>query len=186
MKKRTLTVVSMACLLSQATPVFALSPEQKLAQDYELFFKQQVAAENVTGTAFVVASPDGIVRIGTAGHTDTSRKQRINENTTFRVASVSKTFAAGLTGVLINEGEFKWEDRLVDYVLKVSQNNDVALNGFDWDQSPFKVASESARFMAATWTATWNAADKVGFVNRKKGDCGMEKALKGWEALILS
>lgn len=77
-------------------------------------------------------------------------------------------------------------DRLIDYVVKVSQNNDVALNGFDWDQSPFKVASEPARFMAATWTATWNAADKVGFVNRKKGDCGMEKALKAWEGHILS
>jgi beta-lactamase class C len=116
MKKRTLTVVALACLLSQATPLFALSPEQKLAQEYESFFKKQIAAENVTGAAFVVASPDGIVRIGTAGHTDTSRKQRVNENTTFRVASVSKTFAAGLTGVLIDEGEFSWEDRLVDYV----------------------------------------------------------------------
>lgn len=116
MKKRTLTVVATACLLSQATPLFAVSPEQKLAEAYETFFKKQVSAENVTGAAFVVASPNGIVRIGTAGHTDTGRKQRVDENTTFRVASVSKTFAAGLTGVLVEEGELNWEDRLVDYV----------------------------------------------------------------------
>lgn len=116
MKKRTLTVVTLSCLLSQATPLFALSPEQKLAEAYESFFRKQVAAENVTGAAFVVASPDGIIRLGMAGHTDTSRKRRVDENTTFRVASLSKTFAAGLTGVLVEEGQFSWEDRLVDYV----------------------------------------------------------------------
>lgn len=77
-------------------------------------------------------------------------------------------------------------DVLIDYIVKVSQNNDKALNGFDWDQSPFKVASESARFTAATWIATYAAADKMGFVNRKKGDCGMEKALKAWEKNVLA
>jgi beta-lactamase class C len=32
------------------------------------------------------------------------------------VASVSKTFAAGLAGVLVQEGQFSWDDRVVDYV----------------------------------------------------------------------
>lgn len=77
-------------------------------------------------------------------------------------------------------------DKMIDYLVKVSQNNDVALNGFDWEQSPFKVASKDALFLSATWTATYKAADKVGFINRKKGDCGMEKALKTWEDHVLS
>ena len=116
MKRRTLTVTMTVCLLSQALPLFALTPEQKLAEAYESYFKRQVSEDSITGAAFVVASPEGIVRVGTAGHTDTSRKRRIDENTTFRVASVSKTFAAGLTGVLVEEGQFDWDDRLVDYV----------------------------------------------------------------------
>jgi beta-lactamase class C len=62
--------------------------------------------------------------VGTTGYTDTSREHTINENTTFRVASVSKTFAAGLTGVLVSEGEFRWEDRVVAYVPDFQINGD--------------------------------------------------------------
>jgi len=121
MKRRTLKVFAIACLCLQATPLFSAPTtqqvaEQELAENFATYFKQLVSKENVTGAAFAVATPDGIVRIGTAGYTDTSRKHAINENTTFRVASVSKTFAAGLTGVLVSEGEFSWEDPVVNYV----------------------------------------------------------------------
>jgi len=77
-------------------------------------------------------------------------------------------------------------DGLTDFLVKVSQNNDKALNGFDWDQSPFKVSSASGLFTSATWIATYNAADKMGFVNRSKGQCGMDKALQNWEKNVLS
>jgi beta-lactamase class C len=121
MKKRTLTVIGIACLCIQASPLFSAQnsqqiAEQELARQFSAQFNKLVAEENVTGAAFAVATPEGLVKIGTAGYTDTSQKQAINENTTFRVASVSKTFAAGLTGVLISEGEFGWEDRIVSYV----------------------------------------------------------------------
>lgn len=76
-------------------------------------------------------------------------------------------------------------DSMIDYLLKVSQNNDVALNGFDWEQSPFKIKA-ATYFTAATWGTTYKAADKMGFINRKKGDCGMQKALNAWEDHILS
>jgi len=121
MKNRTLTVIGIACLCLQATPVYSAQntqqlAEQELARQFSAYFKKLVAEENVTGAAFAVATPNGLLQIGTAGYTDTSRKYAINENTTFRVASVSKTFAAGLTGVLISEGEFGWEDPVVSYV----------------------------------------------------------------------
>ena len=79
------------------------------------------------GAAYAVASPERIIRVGTAGHTDSSRKQAINENTAFRVASVSKTFAAGLTGVLVQEGEFGWEDRVIDYIPDFQVDGDASL-----------------------------------------------------------
>jgi len=120
MSKRTLPAfvhaLAIAGLVSQASALLAASPEQDLAQSFETFFQQAVAEEKATGAAFVIASPRGIVAVGTAGYTDTSRKQRIDENTVFRVASVSKTFAAGLTGVLVQEGQLSWDDRVVDYV----------------------------------------------------------------------
>ncbi len=124
MNKRTLLIFTLVCAFVQATPLYALSPEQKLAGAFEAFFEQHVARENITGAAFVVASPQGIIHVAAAGHTDTSRSRPIDENTIFRVASVSKTFAAGLTGVLINEGEFGWADRVVDHVPEFRINGD--------------------------------------------------------------
>ena len=116
MKKATLLTIAFACDFTQAGLVSADTPEQELAASFHSKFRQTISEENITGAAYAVVTPDRIIRIGTAGHTDTKRNQAINENTAFRVASVSKTFAAGLTGVLVQEGEFDWNDRLIDYV----------------------------------------------------------------------
>ena len=129
MKKRTLTVIGLFCLCLQASPLYSSQTgsqavEEELARQFTAYFKKRVIEENVTGAAFVVATPEGLVEIGTAGYTDTSRKHAINENTIFRIASVSKTFAAGLTAVLISEGEFGWDDRVVSYVPDFRINGD--------------------------------------------------------------
>ena len=121
MKKRTLTVMGIACLCLQAGPVFSApatrqAAEQDLSRQFTAYFNQQIVTSGVTGGAFALATPSGIMHLETAGYTDTSRKHAIDENTIFRVASVSKTFAAGLTGVLIDEGHFGWEDPVVTYV----------------------------------------------------------------------
>jgi beta-lactamase class C len=105
--------LALSCLFT--CPLFAGTPES-LSADFESFFLERVIAEAISGAAFVIASPNGIVAAGTAGYTDTSRAHPIDENTAFRVASVSKTFAAGLTALLVQDGAFGWNDRVVDYV----------------------------------------------------------------------
>jgi beta-lactamase class C len=95
-----------------------------LASGFGSYFERQVADEAITGAAFVIASRKGIVGLGTAGYTDTTRNHPIDQDTVFRVASVSKTFAAGLAGILVREGQFGWEDRVVDYVPGFRINGD--------------------------------------------------------------
>jgi beta-lactamase class C len=116
MIRNTLLTIALACTLLPAGPLRAESAEQNLTAGFHALFRQTVAEKNIVGAAYVVVTPERIIRIGTAGHTDTKRRETITENTPFRVASVSKTFAAGLTGVLVNEGEFGWSDRLIDYI----------------------------------------------------------------------
>jgi beta-lactamase class C len=100
------------------------SPEQSLASDYELFFREQIKQDNILGAAFVVVSGEQIIHLIAAGHTDIRRTQRIDRNTAFRVASISKTFAAGLTGILIAEGQFSWDDPVNRYVPGFRINGD--------------------------------------------------------------
>ena len=120
MIKRTLPRILSFALALWACPfaglVQAASEKQALASDFEAFFQKHVAAEGITGAAFVIAVPDGILRTGAAGYTDTSEARRVDQDTVFRVASVSKTFAAGLTGLLVKEGRLTWDDRLVDHL----------------------------------------------------------------------
>ena len=71
-----------------------------------------------------MVSGDRIIYVGTLGYTDTSRSHPVDENTAFRVASVSKTFAAGLAGVLVAEGEFQWDDPVTQYIPDFRINGD--------------------------------------------------------------
>ena len=73
-------------------------------------------------------------------------------------------------------------DAMIDHVVKASQKNDDALNGFDWKDNPAKdFGSNPACFSSANWKKTYAAADKEGFCNSKAKDGGMEKALAAWE-----
>jgi beta-lactamase class C len=120
MSRRTLAGIAKACacicLWQQAAFLRADAAVEALASEFSSYFQQHVSFEDITGAAFVIASPEGILDLGTAGHTDAGRTRPIDPDTVFRVASVSKTFAAGLAGVLVSEGRFKWDDRVVDHV----------------------------------------------------------------------
>ena len=124
MRIKTLILPLLLSLLLQAPTAFSSSPELNLASDYESFFRQHIKKEKFLGAAFVMVSGDQIIHLVTTGHTDTSRKQRIDKDTAFRVASVSKTFAAGLTGILVTEGQFSWDDPVNRYVPDFHINGD--------------------------------------------------------------
>jgi beta-lactamase class C len=104
-----------ALLALPLSSVQAGSPES-VAVEFDDFFRTLAAAEDITGAAFAIATRDGVVLTGAHGHTDTARNRPVDENTAFRIASVSKTFAAGLAGLLVEEGAFRWNDRVVDHV----------------------------------------------------------------------
>ena len=124
---RSLLAIALTCTCLWAGPISADTSKQELSDRFHSYFRQTVAEANITGAAYAVVTPQRIIRVGTAGHTDSSRRQAINENTAFRVASVSKTFASGLTGVLVNEGEFGWNDRVIDYIPDFRVDGDASL-----------------------------------------------------------
>ena len=116
---------SVARILGRLGIVFACStalaagvpPAQRsLADEFEDWFRQQVGAEKILGAAYAVVSKEHVIRMGIAGFTDTSRKQRINTDTVFRLASVSKTFAAELAAQMVQEGSLSLDDPVTEYL----------------------------------------------------------------------
>ena len=106
-----------SCSLLSSLPAQAASAtDQLVADQYAEWFKATFTLEGLVGGAFAVVSADGVLSMGSFGYTDTSHKQKVNQDTVFRIASVSKTFAAGLTALLVSDGSIAWTDPVNRYV----------------------------------------------------------------------
>jgi len=104
-------------VLLLSNPASALTaPEQALADEFDAWFHRETQFEDILGAAFVVVTGEGIVRIGTAGYTDTRRTTAIGPDTAFRIASVSKTFAGELTALMVTDGMLNWDDPVTLYL----------------------------------------------------------------------
>ena len=83
-------------------------------------FSNQVTTElnkfNIPGGAYAIVHQNKIVAIETFGHTDKKKKQKVNQDTVFRLASVSKPFAATLTTMLAHEQQLNLNDPITKYV----------------------------------------------------------------------
>ncbi len=104
------------CCQFLCIPAFAADALLQMTTDYETFFRQLIADRNYPGAAFAIVSRDQILHIATVGHTTAARKHPIDQQTTFRLASVSKPFAAELVGLLVEDGSLSWDDPVIRYV----------------------------------------------------------------------
>jgi beta-lactamase class C len=68
------------------------------------------------GMAVAVISEGQLVYGKSFGVVGLGRTEKIDFNTTFRLASVSKTFAGVLTAIMVKEGSLDWEDKVVYYL----------------------------------------------------------------------
>ena len=107
-----------ALLLLQALSVdiFASDATPDILNEYETFFRELVKDRDYPGAAFAIVSRDAILHIATEGHTTAARTRPIDKQTAFRLASVSKTFAAEMIGLLVDDGTLNWNDPVTRYV----------------------------------------------------------------------
>lgn len=79
-------------------------------------FKEQLDENEVPGGAYAIIQGNQIIAMDGYGVRALGSNELVDVNTVFRLASVSKTFAAGLTAQLVAENKFSWTDKIVDYV----------------------------------------------------------------------
>jgi len=78
--------------------------------------KKQLKQYSIPGGAYAIVQSNNIVAIESFGHTDKAKSQLINNNTVFRLASVSKTFAATITTMLAQDQQLNLSDPITKYV----------------------------------------------------------------------
>ncbi|WP_339862990.1 serine hydrolase domain-containing protein [Paremcibacter congregatus] len=107
--------------------VFALSaattaaPEQNIllksyAQKFDQYFLEKLEEKGIPGGAYAIIKGDEVIAMKGHGVRAKAGLFPVDEHTVFRLASLSKTFAASLTGKLIEENKFSWEDNISTYV----------------------------------------------------------------------
>lgn len=97
----------------------ALAQPVLTALPFEAFdhaFRQQLDAAAIPGGAYAIVRDGQIIQAAGHGTRTLGHNEPITATTVFRLASVSKTFAAELTALLVREGKLKWDDPVIRFV----------------------------------------------------------------------
>ena len=109
---RVLIVIFIALLLSSGSAKAA----DDLVQTFDAEFTGEVNKNKVPGAAYAVVKDGRVVALKTMGTRAVDADLPVNSATVFRLASVSKTFAAELAAILAAEGKFSLDARVLGYV----------------------------------------------------------------------
>ena len=106
-----LVVVLLLCIDGLSAPVQA----DELAE-FDQHFRDTLIEHGIPGGVFAVVRNGQIDKISTFGVRRVGTQAAVTPNTVFRTASVSKTFAAQLTALVVADGHLRWEDPVVSFV----------------------------------------------------------------------
>ena len=93
-----------------------LLAEEKFIEDFSQLVVSELIQNNIPGSAYVIVRGKNVLALETFGYTDFSKKHKINEDTVFRLASVSKPFTATITTMLAHENELKLTEPIKKYI----------------------------------------------------------------------
>ncbi|HNP34723.1 MAG TPA: serine hydrolase [Woeseiaceae bacterium] len=109
-------------LLRAAIAIFALgtcstalmaAPSTK---DIDRLLERAVKEFNAPGIAVSVVYDDKLFYADGRGITEVGTRTRIDENTLFQIASVSKAFTTASLALLVDEGKVGWDEPVIDYL----------------------------------------------------------------------
>ncbi|EKE81538.1 serine hydrolase domain-containing protein [Idiomarina xiamenensis] len=88
----------------------------EVAHRFDRTFRDLLTAYNVPGGAYVITYGNDIVAMQAVGVRDKKTREPLTTHTVFRLASLSKSFAASLTALLVDQGQLSWQTHVTDYV----------------------------------------------------------------------
>jgi beta-lactamase class C len=103
--------------IEQDLPVFKTDdPEwNQLFTRYDEFIQHAIDINLAPGAAVAIIKDSTIIYLKGFGYRNTSTKDVVDTRTVFRLGSVSKCFASVLSGVLVQENIFSWDDPVTRY-----------------------------------------------------------------------
>lgn len=91
-------------------------PYAAFFQSFETSFLEQLRAVKCPGAAIVVVKDTSIIYMRGFGVRSVKSGDPVDENTVFRIGSLSKGFAGVLTGKMVEQGYLTWDDRVHEVI----------------------------------------------------------------------
>ena len=85
-------------------------------EEFERDFKEGLNDEQIPGAAVAIVMEGRVVLQKGFGVKKRGTSDEVDENTVFRLGSISKGFASVLTGLMVEEGAVSWEDPVSDHL----------------------------------------------------------------------
>ncbi|MCJ8294831.1 MAG: beta-lactamase family protein [Colwellia sp.] len=85
-------------------------------KEFSDIFAKQLKHYSIPGGAYAIVQKNKIIALENFGYTDKAKSHPVDNNTVFRLASVSKTFAATITTMLAQENKLSLSDPITKYV----------------------------------------------------------------------
>ncbi|MDP5149833.1 serine hydrolase domain-containing protein [Rheinheimera baltica] len=87
-----------------------------IISDFDTYYSGKLTEHDIPGAAYAIVRGNKIIAAAGFGVRQLGQTEPVDPYTVFRIASVSKTFASGLSSILAAEGHFSWDDKLTKYV----------------------------------------------------------------------
>jgi len=85
----------------------------------------------VAGVAVGIVKDGEIIHAKGYGLKSVDTGEKVNENTSFAIASNSKAFTSAALAILVEEGLLSWQDRVIDHIPEFKMYNDYVTRNFN-------------------------------------------------------
>lgn len=112
----TSTPAPVAATKQPALPRLSPAQQKTLAERTERLAERILREAKGSGMAIAIVQDNSVLLERGFGVTDTSTGEKVDTDTVFRIASLSKGFAGTLAAMLVDEGALRWDSRIIEYL----------------------------------------------------------------------
>lgn len=95
-------------------------------EGFDSFVEQSLRDFQVPGAAVAVVHDDKVVFLKGFGVREAGKPAKVDPDTLFMLASVSKTFTAGLVGTFVDDGVIDWDDPVINHLPEMMLHDEYA------------------------------------------------------------
>jgi len=114
---RLLNLVFIVALLSPIlSPIQQVFAQAKQLGNIDSYIEKEMAEWQIPGLAIAIVKDDKVIYNKGFGVRDINKKDKVDTNTLFAIASNTKAFTAHALGLLVQEGKLSWDDPVLKYL----------------------------------------------------------------------